>query len=648
VKRKISLRALLTGTVMAAAIGAGASYENLMISGSPMTFDYSAAAALFFFTLVVLIVNPALRFFRRSWTLSRGELATIYIMGMVACMLPTNGLVGKLISGISGGIYYTTLENNWAHLVTPYIKPWMIVSDPQAIKGFYEGLSGAEVIPWGAWLRPLFYWMFLFAGVFGTIIASMILLRKQWIVNERLLFPLVQVPIAMIGEREGDTEGGIAPFFKSRAVWLGVLIPLVINSQLAVHEYYPLIPEWVPIFLHVRLLNGMITIPWTWNYACIGFSYLLTTKLSFSLWFLGLLTIIEDVVFVRIGFVSGDVIYPNTTSSVYPAYQGFGALLMFSLIVLWTARRHLREVLHRAWVGYAGTPDEPPDRGEILSYRQTCLLLLGSLTLVGVWLWSSGLGWWLIPPTIVVSFLAMLGLTRIVAEGGLAVTLLPMMPNEAIIRTLGGSLLGQANVAALGFTIPWAGEMRTSVMSAFIHGLKLTEIHVMGQRRRLIIAVFIAIAASVGCATVTTLLLGYYYGGINLSGWFFGDGAAGAIYRFITYNTPVTFRWDSLSFMAIGASVQLLLTVAYQRFSWWPLHPLSFPIGPIWCTQQMMPSLFVAWLTKVAVLYYGGVRLYTRTKPFFLGLILGQYLSGGLWVVIDGFTGMRGNYLFFW
>jgi hypothetical protein len=62
----------------------------------------------------------------------------------------------------------------------------------------------------------------------------------------------------------------------------------------------------------------------------------------------------------------------------------------------------------------------------------------------------------------------------------------------------------------------------------------------------------------------------------------------------------------------------------------------------------MMPSLFVAWLTKVVVLHYGGVRLYSGTKPFFLGMVLGQYLSGGLWVVIDGFTGKQANYLFFW
>jgi hypothetical protein len=454
----------------------------------------------------------------------------------------------------------------------------------------------------------------------------------------------------MIGETERETRRGVVPFFRSRAAWLGILIPVVLNSQRALNHYYPMIPEGIPIWRHLSFLNGAVIIPWTWNYACIGFSYLLTTKLSFSLWFLGLVTIIEEIVFMRVGLATGERLIYNTSASIYPVYQGFGALIVLSLVVLWTARRHIREVCSHAWRGVPEGTTEGSDHQEILSPRQTCLLLVGSLILTGVWLGFSGLSWWLILPMLVVSFLMMLGITRIVAEGGLAVTRTPILANDVMIGAVGSSLLGPTNVAALGFTIPWSGEMRTSVMSAFIHGLKLAEIHITGERRRLIVATFIAITASIVGATITELLLGYYHGGINLSGWFLGGGAGGLVYDFIAYhlNNLSHPRWDSLGFVGMGAAAQLFLTVAYQRLSWWPLHPLGFPIGAIWCTHQMMPSLFVAWLTKVAVLHYGGVRLYGRTKPFFLGMILGQYLSGGLWVVIDGLTGKQANYLFFW
>ena len=58
--------------------------------------------------------------------------------------------------------------------------------------------------------------------------------------------------------------------------------------------------------------------------------------------------------------------------------------------------------------------------------------------------------------------------------------------------------------------------------------------------------------------------------------------------------------------------------------------------------------IFLAWLVKVVVLRYGGVSLYQKTRPFFLGLILGHYVAGGLWGIIDGFNGKTGNNLFYW
>ena len=122
------------------------------------------------------------------------------------------------------------------------------------------------------------------------------------------------------------------------------------------------------------------------------------------------------------------------------------------------------------------------------------------------------------------------------------------------------------------------------------------------------------------------------------------------MYDFIAHhlNNIRPTSWDSWGFAAIGAAVQLLLTLAYHRFIWWPIHPLIFPVGAIWCTHQMMPPIFVAWAIKAAMLHYGGVRLYRTVRPLFLGLILGQYMSGGMWILIDRLTGMQANYLFFW
>ena len=643
-EKRITPRALLAGALMAGAIGAGAAYENLMISGSTMNFDYSLGAAVFFCAFFVLIINPLLASLKATWGFSRGELATVYIMSMVACVLPTVGLVGWLIPAMSGGSYFATPENNWLNLVIPNLAPWLMVSDPQGIKDFYEGLSLKGAIPWGIWLQPLAAWGVLLAGFFGAVTAMVVLLRQQWVVDERLLFPMVQVPIAMIGEVGEEERRGLAPIFRSRTLWAGVSIPLVFYSLRALHHYNPAIPEGIPLWWFLTFANGAVVIPWTLNYAGTGFGYLLSTKLSFSIWVMGLITITEEVVLSTLGVSSGERFFYGTSPTGYPAYQGLGAMLTFALVVLWGGRGRFRQTWARAWSG------EGDDHQDILTSRQACLLLVFSLLVMVGWLAAAGMNWWIIPLLLAVTFLSMIGLTRVAAEGGLAVMVTPLNPSDAVISTLGGGMLGATNLGVLGMMLPVASHMRTTMMAALMHGLKLADTHVAGRRRWLVGAVGLAIAVGLVSSIATMLVLGYRYGGINLSYWFFGNASGGMVCDFIAYhiNNNSQTRWDGLAFAALGAVLQLLITLAYQRLPWWPLHPLSFPIGAVWCTHQVMVSMFVAWLTKITVLHYGGVKLYRSTRPFFLGLILGNFLGGGLWLVIDGFMGMRENYLFYW
>ena len=65
-------------------------------------------------------------------------------------------------------------------------------------------------------------------------------------------------------------------------------------------------------------------------------------------------------------------------------------------------------------------------------------------------------------------------------------------------------------------------------------------------------------------------------------------------------------------------------------FLWWPLHPLGLPFSiPGWT------SVMLAWIVKSLILKYGGVKLFQKLKPLFLGLILGQFLSAGAWFLLD-------------
>jgi hypothetical protein len=238
------------------------------------------------------------------------------------------------------------------------------------------------------------------------------------------------------------------------------------------------------------------------------------------------------------------------------------------------------------------------------------------------------------------------GLTRVVVEAGMAEAMSPLIATAVLVSGLGSTLLGPATMVNLGFVYVWQGDLRTFLMASCAHGLKLGE-H-LGQRLRpLLWAMGLALLLGLVASTITLLHLAYQYGGINLNAWFFGPGCQ-MPFAFIAdkLNTPTGPNWEGWTHTATGALVMGLLMLARHQWPWWPLHPLGYPMAVTFITDQIWLSIFLAWLIKLAVVKYGGPQLYHRTRPFFLGLIAGQFAVAGLWLVIDYFTGMTDNVVF--
>ena len=45
-------------------------------------------------------------------------------------------------------------------------------------------------------------------------------------------------------------------------------------------------------------------------------------------------------------------------------------------------------------------------------------------------------------------------------------------------------------------------------------------------------------------------------------------------------------------------------------------------------------SIFVSWAIEVILLRIGDIRLYHKILPLFLGLLLGEFIIGGAWVLV--------------
>lgn len=633
----IPLRGILIGAVLAFLINFLDVYCTLMIRGSYLTLNFSTPAALFFFFILVL-ASGLVALIRRPLALDQVELITIYIMMIVSCCVPSMGLTPVLLPQLVGPIYYASPENDWAEAYNQFIPNWLIPQGEDVARYFFEGLPQDASIPWESWILPLTYWYSFFLALCMVMTFAMIILRKQWVDREKLVYPLVQVPMEMIQQEKKGIIG--KSFFTNKTMWVAFAFSFILISINGLHSYYPYFPEVersfrLPVFRDTVVLWFFFSPSW------LGFFYFVGLDISASIWIFHTITLLQKGIFNIVGFQSTERI-DHYARDTFTSHQGMGAMIIFVLIMLWGSREHLSEVFRKAF----GLAQEIDDSGEVLSYRQAVFGLLGSLSLFGFGLWIAGLPLLGILMFIFSAMVIFLSLTRVVTEGGVPAMRPPVMSSTFVISGIGTEVLGTSGLVVLGFSYGWHSEIRSFVMASVANGLKMSEV-IRGSKRRLVWAVVIAIVVSLIGSTYMILYLAYKYGGINLNplffGWKGGIGPTDMVERITA--APTGPRLDAWLFMGLGGVVMAGLMWVRHQVLWWPLSPLGYLISANWKTSHIYASVFLAWLLKLVILRYGGPKLYRSLRPFFLGLILGEIVAAGVWLVIDYCTGHMDSFL---
>jgi hypothetical protein len=90
--------------------------------------------------------------------------------------------------------------------------------------------------------------------------------------------------------------------------------------------------------------------------------------------------------------------------------------------------------------------------------------------------------------------------------------------------------------------------------------------------------------------------------------------------------------------LVFGAAAVSGLFQLRAQFVRWPLHPIGFTLAGSYAMFVLWSSFFLGWVVKVLVVRYGGLRTFVRLRPFFLGLVLGDCISGSLWAIPQHFT----------
>ncbi len=641
-RKQLSLRAVATGALLSLGISVFFAWARLGMATTGMSADYITAAAIFFFFVLTAAINPLLKLVRLSWGFDRSELIVIYIMMIVASAIPTWGFTANLIALLPSVFYYATPENEWAQLLHPHVTEWLVPQDPEAIRYFFEGLPAGQPIPWSAWMTPLLAWVSFILSIYLMMITIMIIMRRHWVEHDRLTFPLLQLPMDMT--EEGEPGSKLTPFVKQPLMWVGFALPFLLLSTSALNHYYPFIPE-ISLRHSVPLFGNAMVLTTNVNFIALGLSYFLSLDVSLSVWLFHLLAKTQIAAESLLGFSLHGRRDLFTEGSLSVAYQGMGAMLVFVLLGLWTSRSYLKQV----WAKITRDEGALEDGDELLSYRAAAVVLTLSALYATGWLTAAGVP---LPVSILfmaVAFAIFYGLARIVAEGGLGFARAQMTAQPFVINAVGTEMITAPGLVTLGFSYCWAGDLRTMVMASAISGMKLADSgNVRGRLLMwaMLLAIIIALAGSVGML----VWMGYRYGGINLDWWFynrFGEIVHSDSAHKIANPIEPLEQWSVIGprylFAGIGAAVMGFLMWARHHWVWWPTHYLGFPIGATLMMNWTWFSVFLGWVLKALILRYGGVFLYHRLRPLFLGLILGHVFVSGFWVMFDFVTGETGN-----
>ena len=567
--------------------------------------------------LLLLGINVLLRAARPSWAFATGELLVVYVMLTISCTVATHDFAINLIGALSFGVANATPESHWADAILPYIPQWAIVRDEHALRAFMDGgvslYSRDMLVPW---LLPLAVWMGFMLVLFGTLLCLNVLVRKAWIEETKLSFPVTRLPLAMVGL---ETPG----LFRSPLLWAGVLLPVLSGTLNGLALLYPALPHFQTRTRWLSLATppwNLIDLPYSFYPFAIGLCYFVPTDVLFSCWFFFLFIKAQTILgyYVGLAKVPG---YPFTGD------QSIGAWVTYALLSLYLVRHQWSRLLHNL-LGRKSLGDE----SELLPYRAAfCGVVVGAGALVGFWI---VVGMTVLPAVIAVLLylLVAFAVTRIRAEAGSQHTIWGVEPLDSF-TLVDSRLLGRGNLIGAGLNHWFWRANRSHAMPAQLESLRLW--HGAGlSPRSLRWPLVLATLLSVVAGPWACLHVGYREGAVSkclgYSSW-----TGNEIYGWLSnaLSAGQTFSWPRWFAVFASAGLTLGMWALQMRFAWLPLHPLGYCAGPmlVWI---WVPFL-ITWVIKSLVIRYGGQRVYRRLIPLFFGLIVGDYLTGAVWSLVS-------------
>ena len=576
--------------------------------------------------LMITVLNLGVRRVVPRAALQQRDLLVVYAMLAVGSAFSGHDCIPRLMGLIPYAFRFATPENDWEALLFHHLPEWLVVKHPKIVHDFYEGEVNFFTEGYVQyWIVPILSWsavIFLLMLIFLCLTS---LIRKQWIENEKLAYPIIQIPLEITTGRS---------IFNNRLLWLGFGIAAGINLLNGLQFFFPVLPE-IPVrkydlnlYFTQKPWSAIGSTPLRFHPYLIGFSFILPLDLAFSCTFFYLMKKGQ----LLFGSMAGVGTLPG-----YPFFgeQGAGALLALLAIACWNARKHFASVFSQVF-----RPNRDTSKTEALSHRSAVITLGVSLLLLAIFCVRGGMSVWAFAIFIAIYLLIVVGLSRMRAELGPPIHAIGYLtPQYMMISLLGTRRLKPGNLTMLSLLNWLSGasyaSFRTHPMPDQLEAFKLAER--TGIRNRTMFIVLI-IASLVGILS-SLILYPYaiYREGVAAGSEQIHAGGADT-YNFLSswLVSPKPTDWLATSVLCLAFAANLGIMFLRSRFVWCPLHPAGYVIGVApGTTDVIWFPLFLAMVAKWIILRHGGVNAYRRAVPFFIGLVLGEALMGCFWPLLS-------------
>ena len=597
--------------------------ELVRYSGLPTTI--SLFFNVIFNLLVLSLANIGIKRLFRKTLFKSGELSIIYVMLSIASGIGGHSMMQILPPMLGHPFWFATEENDWKNLFWRYLPEWLTVNDKRALAGYYEGDTLYKIEYFTAWLIPVLSWFSIIFIILLIMLCLNVIIRRQWVENEKLSYPIIQLPTEMTNSR----------FYFNRWMWIGFILVAIVDILNGLHFLIPNIPQVFSKRYYLNLSSepflAMGNLPFALYPFVIGLGFLIPLDLSFSCWFFFWFWKLQLIVGQMVGL-------SHLPGFPYLHSQAIGGYIGVTLVALYVSRFHLllviKQVLAQSSISNS--------RSQIMSYRKVVILLTVSSIILLALCQKAGMSITVATIFFLLYYLISMGITRMRAELGAPVHDIHYTgPEQMMVWAVGTRRLGTTNLTVLSLFWFLTRTHYSHVMPHQLEGFKIsTQVNI--SQWKTFIAIIVACVIGIFSAFWVLLHIPYQLGALAQIPWptvnAFGLEPWRRLENWLI--NPMVTSIPETIFIGVGMLVTFGLMFMRMKFFWFPLYPAAYAVTNSWAIHNIWFCLFIAWVIKIIILQYGGLKAHQKATPFFLGLILGEFTIGSLWTIIGILLGI--------